>query len=181
MGELKAMSMPTDLAEVFRRDPREVHAGLQEHGLLPRLEDAELRPAQVLPATFAASALAHLDPQRPHTNNAGMYASFPSGLHTEFSPPELLIWGTGHNLAYLILYFQGLTVTPHIAGIDMQVWVNASTTITATNSAGLTVSSGPTSSRVTFQIPFTPNAQGTATVLTPSGSRPSILGTQAWR
>ena len=165
------MATPTDLAEIFRRDPREVRDGLQECGLLPRLQEAELRPAEILPATFAATPLAHLDPQRPHTSNAGMYASFPSGLHTEFSPPELLIWGTGHNLAYLILYFQGLTVTPHIAGIDMQVWVNASTTIAATNSAGLTVSSGATSSRVTFQIPFTPNAQGAATVSLTPGSQ----------
>lgn len=165
------MSMPTDLTEVFRREPRNVHVGLQERGLLPRLEDVELRPAEILPVTFAAAALAHLDPQRPHADNAGMYASFPSGLHTEFNPPELLIWGTGHNAAYLILYFQGLAVAPHVAGIDMEVWVNASTTITATNSAGLTVSSGASSSRVTFQIPFTPNDQGLAVVSMMPGSQ----------
>jgi hypothetical protein len=161
----------TDFRDVFLRDPRSVHAGLQERGLLPPIDEAELRPAEVLTTTFAAGARAHLDPQRPHAAKAGMYASFPSGLHPEFNPPELLIWGTGHNFSYLILYFEGLTVAPHVAGIDMEVWVNASTTITATNSPGLTVASGASSSRVTFQIPFKPNAQGLAVVSMTPGSQ----------
>jgi hypothetical protein len=156
--------LTTDVDEIFRRDPRVVPEALQEYGLLPRLADEEFRPAEILTSDIEADVVARLDPQRPHTESATMYASFPSGLHPAFNPPELLIWGTGHNLAYLILYFSGLPVARHLAAVDLQVWINATVRITATNSAGLTVSSGATSTRVVFQIPFTPNADGKAVV-----------------
>ena len=72
--------------------------------------------------------------------------------------------------AYLILYFNSLAIRPHVAAIDMQIWVNSTTSITATNSAGLTISSGATSTRVAFQIPFTPNADGLAVVALEPGT-----------
>jgi hypothetical protein len=157
----------SELDDLFHGDPATIHEALEYHGLLPRVVDEDRRPAEQLHAA-PAGVLAKLDPQHPHSAKATMYASFPSGLHPAFNPPELLIWGTGHNLAYLILYFSGLAVRPHLAAIDMEVWVNSTANITATNSAGLTVSSGATSARVVFQIPLTPNADGFGVVsLTP--------------
>ncbi len=166
--------MPLEDLDVLRRrdprtDPRAVPRALQENGLLPYPSDRQPRAAEPLRDAFAAPVRS-LDPQRPHADGAGMYASFPSGLHPEFDPPELLIWGTGNNYAYLILYFSGLEVVQHMAAIDMEVWVNNSATIAATNAAGLTVSSGSTSTRVTFQIPFTPTADGLAVVSLTPGS-----------
>lgn len=152
-----------ELDELFRADPGSIHEILEYNGLLPRVADLDRRPAEVLREDLPG-VVRSLDPQHPHADQATMYASFPSGLHPAFNPPELLIWGTGHNAAYLILYFSGLAVAPHRAAIDMQVWVNNSVSITATNSAGLTVSSGSTSTRVVFQIPFTPNADGLGVV-----------------
>jgi hypothetical protein len=173
-----------DVDEIFRRDPRVVPEALQEYGLLPRLNDEEFRPAEILTSDIEADVVARLDPQRPHAASATMYASFPSGLHPAFNPPELLIWGTGHNMAYLILHFSGLPVARHFAAVDLQVWINATVRITATNSAGLTVSSGATSTRVVFQIPFTPNADGNAVVsLTPNTTSQgfSWFGTEVLR
>lgn len=153
-----------DVRTLFRGSPEEVLSGLHDYQLLPRMDDGDLKPADVRPMDRRSGPVVRLDAQHPHVGNSGMYASFPSGLHTMFDPPELLIWGTGNNLAYLILYFQGLAAGSYMAAISVQVWNNSTVKITATNSAGLTVSSGSTSTPVTFQIPFQPNGDGLAVV-----------------
>ncbi|MDE9364752.1 hypothetical protein PZ938_03975 [Luteipulveratus sp. YIM 133132] len=154
----------TDITELFDRPSLEVPDVLRRHGLLESTQVEDLRPADLRPFEVNAAPLVRLDPRHPHIGNHGMYASFPSGLHTFFTPPELLIWGTGDNYAYLILYFQNLVAGSYSASIEMQVWVNSKVSVTATGSAGVTVSSGSTSTPVTFSVPVKPNANGMAVV-----------------
>jgi hypothetical protein len=161
----------SDLTELFTGPADGVPDALRAAGLLPQAKAVQPVPAQALDAVAAAPVFAHIDPQRPHVDaKAGVYASFPSGLHTEFMPPELITWGTGANFSYLILYFFGLGAnTAGSVTVDLKVFAPGSTSmhISATNNpVTMTLTNAATGNkRVTVQVPFKATATGFASVL----------------
>jgi hypothetical protein len=172
MSQAIAAQTPADVAELFAGPSERVPDSLRAAGVLPQTKIVTPVPESALnvPAP-AVPPFTHFDPAKPHVDGrGGLYASFPSGLHTEFVPPELIIWGTGYNFAYLIVYFLGLGANTQAMGsIDLRLFSSTPNTvrITATNNpATMVLTSGSTGGqRVTVQVPMKATASGFATVL----------------
>jgi hypothetical protein len=171
-----------ELSDLFAGPADKIPESLRAAGLLPSTEATWPVSAEAFDAPTLGVVFAHIDPQRPHVDGkAGVYGSFPSGLHTEFVPPELIIWGGGANFSYLILYILGFGAnTAGVASVDLRVLPPEETTasISATGNPATMVltNAGTGNTRVTVQVPFTTTSSGFASVLImPRTTRDGVL------
>jgi hypothetical protein len=172
MSQALAALTEADVARLFSGPPERVPDALRSAGLFPMTAELMPIPASAMnPPVPAAAPFAHFDPARPHVDGrGGLFANSPSGLFTEFVPPELIIWGAKHDFSYLIVYFLGLGANTQAMGtIDLKLFSSTPTTvrISATNNPStMVLTTGSTGGkRVTVQVPMKATASGFATVL----------------
>lgn len=135
------------LRDVVARPGTDVLVSLRELELLPSDDDQETRSLAAEDLAFdrdPRSALAHIDPQRPHqiagSTGATLYAKG-CDLNTFGSPAFMRFSRLSELVPFLILSFDGLAPgTRHTAVVDLQVVsTGGSITISATNNPARSV------------------------------------------
>lgn len=163
------------LRDVVARPGTDVLVSLRELELLPSDDDQETRSLAAEDLAFdrdPRSALAHIDPQRPHqivgSTGATLYAKG-CDLNTFGSPAFMRFSRLSQLVPFLILDVEGLAPgTRHTAVVDLQVVsTGGSITISATNNPARSVVTHQNTggARVSVPVALTTTPGGGAVLL----------------